>query len=124
MSRKGHAYRKAREQRKALAKRRQEELKRANAKPSGIKVLRDLRELFDEDAAEAVNLALRSGLSEEEIAARLKVDHSKVRTLLDLAGSLPRSISDLLLSHPQLLRKPEAFEAILAGVRGGGLHPR
>jgi hypothetical protein len=76
-----------------------------------------LRELFNEQAADAINLALTSGLSEDEIATRLNLDRSKVNQLLDLAASLPRSVSDLLLSHPQLLRNTDAFAAIVSGVR-------
>lgn len=117
MSRKGHAHRKERERRKALAQRREEELKRANPKPSGIKVLKTLCQLFNEQAADAISLALTSGLSEDEIATRLKADRSKISQLLDLAASLPKSVSDLLLSHPQLLRSPEALAAIVSGVR-------
>ena len=123
MSRKGHEYRKARERRKALARRAEDERRRANERPSGIQVLNTLRELFSEQSADAINLALTSGLSEDEIAARLNVDRAKVDQLLDLAASLPRSVSDLLLSNPQLLQKPEAFAAIVSGVKRAQ-HPR
>ncbi len=120
MSRKDDAYRKARERRKAEARRREEEAKRQDPKSSGGKeVLRALKDLFKEDAGEALNLAISSGLSEGQIAERLKVDAGTVQRLLGLVEKLPPSVRELLRGHPQMLRKTAVLEEILRGVGRG-----
>lgn len=103
MSKKGHAYRKERERRKKEARKAAEAGKHASPKHDLGRVLKDLRALFDGDAARAVEVAMTSGLTREEIAAKLDWPVERVTKLHELLQRLPDGIRQRLVSHPEVL---------------------
>jgi hypothetical protein len=129
MSRKDDQKRKKRELKKKEA-RKAEEARRLqrkrdarNAKVNVETILERLKVLFNEDASRAISCALNDSLSDEDIARQLDVPLDRVSELLDLAAQLPDPIVEHFRRFPEVMANPAVLEAIVQGVRQGGLRP-
>ena len=116
MSKKGPSYRKERERRKKEA--RKAELARRAATPTHSldKVIKDLKAIFNDDTARAINLANNRGLSNEQIAEQLGVGVARVEKLRECVERLPSDIRNRLLKSPAILQNPRILEVALEEV--------
>ena len=119
MSKKGPAYRKEREKRKKEARKAEEARKRTSgAQPDATQVLKNLRALFQDDAAHAVQLATSAGLPPEEVATRLGVPVDRVSRMLELVNNLPNGIRERLVKNPEVLLNKAVLDAAQKRVFG------